>query len=102
MLVLGLAYKKNVGDCRESPAILVAEALRKLGAEVRAVDPYAEPSQVPAGLTTVELTEDEVARADAVMVLTDHDVFDYRMVEKVGSYVFDTRNRCSGSHVERI
>ncbi len=60
MLLLGLAYKKNVGDCRESPAILVAEALRKLGAEVRAVEPYAEASHVPEGLTLVELTDVEL------------------------------------------
>jgi UDP-N-acetyl-D-glucosamine dehydrogenase len=102
VLVLGLAYKKNVGDCRESPAILVAEALRKLGAEVRAVEPYAEAGHVPPGLAVVELTPGELAAADAVVVLTDHDVFDYRAVERFGSYVFDTRNRCSGDHVERI
>jgi UDP-N-acetyl-D-glucosamine dehydrogenase len=102
MLLLGLAYKKNVGDCRESPAILVAEALRKLGAEVRAVEPYAEATHVPDGLTLVELTDVELKSADAVVVLTDHDVFDYREVERRASYVFDTRNRCTGDNVERI
>jgi nucleotide sugar dehydrogenase len=102
MLVLGLAYKKNIGDCRESPAILVAEALRRLGADIRVVEPHAEPGHLPAGLPVVELTEQEVRWADAVVVLTDHDVFDYRMIEKLGSYVFDTRNRCSGEQVERI
>ncbi|MDT4988678.1 MAG: UDP-N-acetyl-D-glucosamine dehydrogenase [Micromonosporaceae bacterium] len=102
MLVLGLAYKRNVGDCRESPAIGIAEALRKLGAQVRAVEPYAEPSQLPAGLTMVELSAAEIAAADAVVVLTDHDVFDYRLVERAARYVFDTRHRCSGDHVETI
>jgi UDP-N-acetyl-D-glucosamine dehydrogenase len=102
MLLLGLAYKKNVGDCRESPAILVAQALRKLGAEVRAVEPYAEAAHLPAGVAIVDLTSEEVAAADAVVVLTDHDVFDYAMIEKFGTYVFDARNRCNGDHVERI
>ncbi|NJC70275.1 nucleotide sugar dehydrogenase [Planosporangium thailandense] len=102
MLLLGLAYKKNVGDCRESPAILVAEALRKLGADVRAVEPYAESGHLPAGVPIVELTAEEVAAADAVVILTDHDVFDYEMVGSSGTYVFDTRNRCSGDHVERL
>jgi nucleotide sugar dehydrogenase len=102
ILLLGLAYKKNVGDCRESPAILVAEALRKLGADVRAVEPYAEAAHLPAGVTVVELTAEEVAAADAVVVLTDHDVFDYKMVGASGSYVFDTRNQCRGENVERL
>jgi nucleotide sugar dehydrogenase len=102
MLVLGLAYKKNVGDCRESPAILVTEALRKLGADVRAVEPYAEPSHLPAGVDMVDLTAEELAAADAVVILTDHDAFDYRLIERESSYVFDTRNRCRGDHIERI
>jgi UDP-N-acetyl-D-glucosamine dehydrogenase len=102
MLLLGLAYKKNVGDCRESPAIHVAEALRKLGADVRAVEPYAEASHLPVGVPVVDLTAEEVAAADAVVVLTDHDVFDYDMIGASGTYVFDTRNRCSGEQVERL
>jgi UDP-N-acetyl-D-glucosamine dehydrogenase len=102
VLLLGLAYKRNVGDCRESPAIAVAEALCKLGADVRAVEPYAEAGQIPTGLRVVELTGAELAGADAVVVLTDHDVFDYRLVERASGYVFDTRNRCGGDHVERI
>ncbi|MGC9665580.1 nucleotide sugar dehydrogenase [Planosporangium sp. 12N6] len=102
ILLLGLAYKKNVGDCRESPAIHVAEALRKLGAEVRAVEPYAEEAHLPSGVAIVDLTAEELATADAVVILTDHDVFDYAAVGASGTYVFDTRNRCNGDHVERI
>jgi len=69
---------------------------------VRAVEPYAEAGHVPAGLDLVELTERELAAADAVVVLTDHDAFDYRLIERAAPYVFDTRNRCNGDHVERI
>jgi UDP-N-acetyl-D-glucosamine dehydrogenase len=102
LLVLGLAYKKNVGDSRESPAILVAEALRKLGADVHAVEPYAEAGHMPAGIDLVDLTDAELAAADAIVVLTDHDVFDYERIAELGQYVFDTRNRCRGANVERI
>jgi len=104
VLLLGLAYKKNAGDCRESPAIEVAQALAKLGAEVRAADPYLDLAHLPAGLR-VELTDPthaELARADAVVILTDHDCFDYELVQRESAFVFDTRNRCRGPNVERL
>jgi len=102
LLLLGLAYKKNVGDVRSSPAVMVAKGLRELGGDVYAVEPLAAAGQLPAGVAIVDLCEAELAAADAVVVLTDHDVFDYRLVERVGSYVFDTRDRCHGSNVERL
>lgn len=102
ILLLGLAYKKNTGDMRDSPAAEVARRLRDLGAEVRAVEPYAEPHHIPGGVLVVPLTEQEVDAADAVVVATDHDVFDYDMVSSRARYVFDARNRCSGPVVERL
>jgi UDP-N-acetyl-D-glucosamine dehydrogenase len=102
VLLLGMAYKKNVGDARESPAIEVARGLRKLGADVAAVDPFTDPYQLPEGVSLVELTEPELAAADAVVVLTDHDTFDYDLVQRAAAYVFDTRNRCRGPSVERL
>jgi UDP-N-acetyl-D-mannosaminuronic acid dehydrogenase/UDP-N-acetyl-D-glucosamine dehydrogenase len=102
VLLLGLAYKKNTGDLRESPALAVMEALRKLGADVRAVDPYVQPFLVPSGVRLVTLEAAELRATDAVIVLADHDVFDYTLVEGESSYVFDTRNRCRGAAVERL
>jgi UDP-N-acetyl-D-glucosamine dehydrogenase len=102
MLLLGLAYKKNVGDCRESPAIEVARSLRKQGAYVRAADPYVDDFLLPTGIEIVEATRRELAHADAVVILTDHDCFDYRLVEQGSPFVFDTRNRCRGPNVERL
>jgi nucleotide sugar dehydrogenase len=102
ILLLGLAYKKNVGDVRQSPAVMVAKGLRDLGAEVYAVEPHAEVDHLPDGVAIVDLTESELAAADAVVVLTDHDDFDYGHVERTSSYVFDTRNRCRGRAVERL
>ncbi|MEV5743995.1 nucleotide sugar dehydrogenase [Microbispora rosea] len=104
VLLLGLSYKKNAGDCRESPAIEVAHALAKLGAEVRAADPYVDLAQLPAGLRVemTDATHAELAGADAVVIVTDHDCFDYELVQRSGAFVFDTRNRCRGANVERL
>ncbi|GGM39746.1 UDP-N-acetyl-D-glucosamine dehydrogenase [Micromonospora sonchi] len=102
LLLLGLTYKRNTADMRDSPAVEVARRLRELGGEVRAVEPYAEPHHLPDGVLTVDLTEQEVRAADAVVVVTDHDVFDYDLVGRHGRYVFDTRNRCAGPTVERL
>ncbi|MFF7159282.1 nucleotide sugar dehydrogenase [Streptomyces sp. NPDC008139] len=102
VLLLGLAYKRDSGDLRESPALAIAAGLTALGAQVRAVEPYADPARLPADLLCVELTEEEAAAADVVVVATDHDVFDYTMVARAATYVFDTRNRCRGESVERL
>ncbi|GLW96922.1 nucleotide sugar dehydrogenase [Microtetraspora sp. NBRC 16547] len=102
VLLLGLAYKKNAGDCRESPAIEVARALIKLGAEVRAADPHVDLVQFPAGIEIADVSYHELARADAVVLLTDHDCFDYDLVQRASAFVFDTRDRCRGCNVERL
>ncbi len=76
ILLLGLAYKKNTGDARESPAIRVAELLVRMGAEVRAADPLVtEATIIGLEVARVEATRDEVAAADAVVLLTEHDAF---------------------------
>ncbi|GIH73261.1 nucleotide sugar dehydrogenase [Sphaerimonospora thailandensis] len=104
VLLFGLAYKKNTRDCRESPAIEVARALARLGAEVRAADPHVDLTQLPAGLEIeiTDVTHRELAAADAVVILADHDCFDYEMVQRASAFVFDTRDRCRGSNVERL
>ncbi|WP_433538888.1 nucleotide sugar dehydrogenase [Micromonospora sp. CA-249363] len=102
LLLLGLAYKRNTGDMRDSPAVDVARRLQALGAEVHAVEPYAEAHQIPAGVTVVDLTERELRAADGVVVVTDHDCFDYDLVARHARYVFDTRNRCAGEMVELL
>ncbi|MFE7675890.1 nucleotide sugar dehydrogenase [Streptomyces albidoflavus] len=102
VLVLGLAYKKNTGDLRESPAVTVCALLRESGARLRAVDPYADPRALDSDTVRVPLTEEEVRAADAVLVLTDHDTFDYALVARCASYVFDARDRCPGPRTERL
>ena len=102
VLVLGLAYKKNVGDIRESPALTVTQQLLALGAEVRAVEPHTEPELLPAGVDVVDLDEEVLRWSDVVVLLTDHDDLDYDLVSRTAGYVFDTRHRCGGENVEQL
>lgn len=98
VLVLGLAYKKNVDDTRESPAFRVMELLEGRGAEVDYYDPY-----VPEVLATREYghmkgrksvpwSRDVLASYDAAMIVTDHDVVDYQALVDASKLVVDTRN----------
>ncbi|HST64571.1 MAG TPA: nucleotide sugar dehydrogenase [Mycobacteriales bacterium] len=103
VLVLGLAYKKNTGDARESPAARVVTLLADMGAQVRGADPFVvEGHGLDERMTRVELTPQEVAAADAVVLLTDHDTFDLDMVAAAGTLVLDTRHRMSGANVEHL
>jgi UDP-N-acetyl-D-glucosamine dehydrogenase len=100
IFVLGLAYKRNTGDARESPALLVIDRLVDLGAAVRVCDPLVHRLDVPAAFEFVSFNESELAAASLVLVLTDHDVFDWKAVERVAHKVLDTRNRLSGTRAE--
>ena len=102
VLLLGLAYKKNTGDARESPSHLVAELLLTLGAEVRCADPHVPAAQVPTGCSLVEATAEEAAAADAVVVLADHDDFDLPGLAAVATYVLDCRHVVDGPSVEHL
>jgi UDP-N-acetyl-D-glucosamine dehydrogenase len=103
ILLLGLAYKKNTGDARESPAVRVAELLRALGADVRAADPHVvEGSAVDGIVPRVEPTPAELAAADVVVLLTDHDAFDTDDIRAHARHVFDCRHRLAGPNVESL
>ena len=102
ILLLGLAYKRNTGDARESPAGPIARLLTDLGAEVRGVDPHVHDDAFGADLTRVELTEAELAGADAVVLLVDHDRFDLDLVAASARYVLDTRHALTGENVEYL
>jgi UDP-N-acetyl-D-glucosamine dehydrogenase len=101
ILLLGLAYKKNTGDARESPAIRVAELLLRMGAEVRAADPLVtEPTVIAPAVARVDATPEEIAAADAVVLLTDHDTFTISDVGRHARYVLDCRRVLTGANVE--
>ncbi len=104
VLVLGLAYKRNTGDDRESPSTRIIELLTELQADVAVADPHVDPdrSHATAGAARVDLTVDEVHKADAVLVLVDHDGFDLEMVGREATYVLDTRRCVTGPNVEYL
>jgi UDP-N-acetyl-D-glucosamine dehydrogenase len=103
ILLLGLAYKKNTGDARNSPAIRVAELLLRMGAEVRAADPLVtEPTAIAPAVARVDATPEEIAVADIVALLSDHDAFMAADVGRHARYVLDCRHVLSGPNVETL
>lgn len=93
ILLLGMSYKKDVPDLRESPSLKVLEKLRQKGAELSYHDPLV-PS-LPwhfGGLDSVSLTEDTLAEADCVVLLTDHTELDRELLATHSPLVLDTRN----------
>jgi UDP-N-acetyl-D-glucosamine dehydrogenase len=103
VLVLGLAYKRNTGDARESPAAHLVSRLIRDGADVVVTDPYVVEEVESVGATRrVELSRAELERADLVVLATDHDAFDYDLVTAHASHVLDTRHRLDGAHVEHL
>ncbi|MFF7632501.1 nucleotide sugar dehydrogenase [Kitasatospora sp. NPDC008050] len=106
ILLLGLAYKKNTGDAHETPAAQVAELLTRMGAEVRAADPHVDGVHLPgrrgpfSRITRVTASPEELTAADAVVLLADHDDFDYTAITDHARYVLDCRRRLTGAAVE--
>ena len=107
ILLLGLAYKANTGDARETPTARIAELLCRLGAEVRIADPHVidcvhTGSLDLSGTQRVSATPDELQAADAVVLLADHDEFDYDAIETRSAYVLDCRHRVGGDRTEAL
>ncbi len=97
ILLLGVAYKRDIGDVRESPALDVLRLLEADGAEVAYHDPHV-PHVNDDGrkLRSVPLTDEALSGADVVVILTDHSVFDYpRILDGAGALV-DARNATAG------
>lgn len=105
VLVLGIAYKKNVDDMRESPSVVLMEKLLRNGAVVDYSDPH-----VPVfprirrcyfDLASVELNEENLKSYDCILIATNHDAFDYEAIHTHASLIVDTRGmyRCKSSNV---
>ena len=106
VLVLGIAYKKNVDDMRESPSVELMELLQAKGADVAYSDPFFQ--RFPAmrkhrfDLQSVELTAESVASFDVVLLATDHDAFDYELISRHSQLLIDSRGRYEpGAHIVR-
>src|SRR6187397_3182106 len=104
VLLLGVAYKKDINDVRESPALSIIDRLRAKGADVHYHDPFVseirfddahtEGSGEP--LHSAELTDDEISDSDCVIIVTDHSAIDYSRVCSLASLIVDTRNALNG------
>jgi UDP-N-acetyl-D-glucosamine dehydrogenase len=107
VLVLGVAYKKNVDDMRESPSAMIMELIQGKGGEVAYSDPHV-PVFPPMrryrfNLQSVELTAENLAAFDAVVVATNHDAFDYALIREHARLIVDTRGvyREGAGHIVR-
>jgi len=97
MLVLGVAYKKNIDDIRESPALDVIRLLRRHGALVEYHDPHVPKlKDDDLELKSVPLTPEALSGADCVLIVTDHSDVDYVLVARHARLVVDTRNALAG------
>ena len=106
VLVLGVAYKNDVGDMRESPALPIIELLRERGAHLRYHDPHVA-AMPELDLQSVALTPEAVAAADCVVIITGHNDVDYAMVVDRAASVLDLRNATGrrslgGANVQRL
>ena len=97
ILILGLAYKKNVDDLRESPSLEMIDILLQKGAKVEYSDPFIIETQKTRKydfkMKSIELNKDTINSYDLVLLATDHDSFDYDLIEKESKIIIDTRGR---------
>ncbi|KPB05664.1 nucleotide sugar dehydrogenase [Bacillus sp. CHD6a] len=93
ILVIGVAYKKDIDDVRESPSLPIMSRLRKEGADLTIIDPFVSSFKLDGEvIEPVELSEDLLKKADITLILTDHTNINYEMISKHSNVVFDTRN----------
>jgi UDP-N-acetyl-D-glucosamine dehydrogenase len=104
ILVLGLAYKKDIDDLRESPSLTIIELLRQRGAEVSYNDPYfatvGHGRHYDLNMTNTPL--DNLGQYDAVLIVTDHSDYDYKRIVSESQLVIDTRNATKGMKSKNI
>ncbi|MDA8014512.1 MAG: UDP-N-acetyl-D-glucosamine dehydrogenase, partial [Gammaproteobacteria bacterium] len=95
VLVLGVAYKKNVGDMRESPALKIMQILREQGANISYADPHVPKIEKLRGydfnMTAETLSAELLAQSDLVILCADHARFDYAMIKRHSALLLDTR-----------
>ena len=93
ILALGVAYKRDTNDVRESPALQVLVGLQEKGVEIHYSDPYVPHISInERSLNSLDLTPEVLQSMDLVAILTNHSSFDYGMVAKFSGHIFDTRN----------
>ena len=106
VLVLGVTYKKDVEDARESPSLKLIQLLREKGADISYNDPYVASIQISdETLTSVELADERLSMSDCVVIATDHSGYDYQNIVDKASLVFDARGatrRLGSNNIVRL
>lgn len=102
ILLVGLAYKRDTADIRESPSLRLIELLTSFGASIRGADRHVESHRWPAAVERVELSAAEIDAADLVILVTDHSDFDLELLSDSPTPVLDTKGRLTGSRVVRL
>ena len=106
ILVLGIAYKKNVGDMRESPAVKIIDLLITNGASIEYSDPHVpnfpRMRDYSFNLNSIDLTVESIMSFDAVVLVTDHDLFDYELIEDASKLIIDSRGKYRHSRNTKI
>jgi len=97
ILILGMAYKKNVDDLRESPSLKIGEILINMGANLSYCDPYIKElpdlRKYNFKLKSIDLTAENLRKFDCTILATDHDIFDYELIKKNSIFIIDTRGK---------
>ena len=89
ILIVGVAYKKDIDDIRESPALRIRDLLKYKGAKINYHDPYVENV---GSLKSLDLTKNTIEEQDAIVIITDHTSIDYSSLGKYAKLIVDTRN----------
>tara|TARA_B100000212_G_scaffold43244_1_gene27899 strand:+ start:3659 stop:4975 length:1317 start_codon:yes stop_codon:yes gene_type:complete len=97
ILILGISYKKNIDDMRESPSVILMELIKKKGGDLSFCDPYFKSfpkmREHSFNLLCIDINEHSLPKFDAVILATDHDSFDYKLIEQHSRLIIDTRGR---------
>ena len=97
ILILGISYKKNVDDARESPSLEIINLLLKKGAHIEYNDPYFEKfpklRKYNFSIKKVKLDKKNINKFDCTLLLTDHDSFDYELIKENSKLIVDTRGK---------
>lgn len=102
ILIIGLSYKKDVTDTRESPAYEVIEKLKERGGVISYYDPFVPASEFNGQkMRSIKLTAAELKSKDCVVIVTDHSNIDYRFIVNNSKFVMDTRNALGGIKTDR-
>jgi UDP-N-acetyl-D-glucosamine dehydrogenase len=104
ILMLGVAYKRDIDDVRESPALSIIDRLRSKGCDVRYHDPFVrqirfDDTHTDSGgepMSSVDLSDEEIQASDCVLIVTNHSQIDYHRIIELAPLIVDTRNALNG------